>query len=207
MTADLSSHDARSTERALSAAARVLARRGADRLGMADLAREIAVLSGADPGDLRRAYPTRLDLDYAVAVRAARTLVAAEAADPGAADSAADRMARLIRRHISHCWQNRVAEELRRRLLPTLRAIHPGRHRELVRLRREYREHIAGIVADGAAEGTFTVRDGEAATTAVLATLDTSLDWYDADADMALTELGDVCVDLIVHHQLGAPRG
>ncbi|MFC4562530.1 TetR/AcrR family transcriptional regulator [Nocardiopsis mangrovi] len=207
MTADLSPHDARSPDRTLTAAAEIFARHGMHGPSMAVLAREITGRTGGDVIAFRRAYPTRLDLVYAVALDATRSLVAAQTTDSGGIDPAATRLGRLVRRHVAHCWEHRTAEELRRTLQPTLRAINPARHRELSALRRDYRGFIRDLIGDGMAEGDFRVADPAAASGAVLDTLDSTFNWYDGDGGMSVTELGDVCVDLIVHHQLGAERG
>lgn len=205
MTADLSHQDAHTLDCTLNTAAGLFARRGLHGLDMAEVAREVAARSGLDPVAFRRAFPTRLDLAYAVALNRARTLVLKQLADrdPG---TPPQRMERIVRRHIRHCRHHRAAEELRRTVLPTLRAVHPGRHRELAGLRQTYHDHLCTVIAEGSADGSFRVSRPAAAAAAVLETLEAVVNWYDPEEDLSEAELGGVYADMIVHHQLGSPR-
>ncbi|WP_345556674.1 TetR/AcrR family transcriptional regulator [Streptomonospora halophila] len=205
MTADLTHHDAQTLDRTLNAAARSFARHGLHGPDMASVAREVAGETGLDPADFRRAFPTRLDLACAIALHSARRLVRDQLADrgPGAPHK---RLERLVRRHIDHCRHHRTEEDLRRTVLPTLRAVHPGRHRELAELRQSYRDHLRTVVADGTAQGRFRVADPGAAAGTVLEALESVVNWYDPEDGLTAAELGDVYTDLIVHHHLGAPR-
>ncbi|ASU86326.1 TetR/AcrR family transcriptional regulator [Nocardiopsis gilva YIM 90087] len=206
MTADLSPHDTRLADHTLDAATTLFARHGPHGLGMASLTREIIERTGTDIIEFRRAFPTRLDLMYAVALRSTRELVACQISDSSPSETPVTRLSHLIRRHIDHCWKHRTEEELRRTLLPTLRAIHPVRYRELSEQLRLYREHIREIIADGVDEGRFCVAGPGIAAGTVLETLESILNWYDPEGGLSLPELGDVYVDLVIHHQLGCPR-
>ncbi|MDT0303364.1 TetR/AcrR family transcriptional regulator [Streptomonospora sp. DSM 45055] len=205
MTADLYHHDPKTLDLTLNAAARVFARHGLHGLDMASVAREVSCETGLDSADFRRAFPTRLDLACAIALHSARSLVRDQLADrePGAPR---ERLERLVRRHIDHFRHHRTEEDLRRAVLPALRAVHPGRHRELAELRQSYRDHLRAVVAEGAAQGRFRVTDPGAAAAAVLEALESVLNWYDPDDGLTAAELGDVYTDLIVHHHLGGPR-
>ncbi|MFC7330597.1 TetR/AcrR family transcriptional regulator [Marinactinospora rubrisoli] len=199
MTADLSPLDIRLTERVLDAAVRVFARRDARDVGMPAIAREAAV----EPDLLRRLFPTKLDLVYAVTNRSTRTLVTRQIAADRPDEPAVRRLSALIRTHIEFSWEHRTEEELRRALLRTLRVVYPERHREMIRHLRRYREHIGEIITAGRQAGIFASGPTGGA---VLETLDGILNWYEPAGGLTLTALGDVYVDLIVHHQLGAPR-
>ncbi|MBB4932603.1 AcrR family transcriptional regulator [Lipingzhangella halophila] len=206
MTADLSPHDARLTEQSLDTARRLFSRHGVRGIDMATLVREITRETGANLLELRRAYPTRMDLVYAVVLRSTRTLVTAQLGDSGAPDDPVGRLSRLIRRHIDFCWDHWTEEGLRRDLLPRLRTIHPTRYRELYDHMRSYHEHICGIITQGNSQGSFRVVSPGAAAETVLETLDSILNWYEPEGGLTLPQLADVYVDLIVHHQLGCPR-
>ncbi|MBV2363702.1 TetR/AcrR family transcriptional regulator [Streptomonospora nanhaiensis] len=206
MTADLSHIDARAFDRALHTAAGLFARHGLNGIGMAAIAHEVTAATGVDPVAFRRTFPTRLDLAYAVALHSTRDLVDAQLGSPADGLSPTERVDRLVRRHIRHCWRQRTAEHLRRALLPTLRAIHPERHRELTGLLQGYRAHLRALIAEGVAAGEFRVANPVSAAATVVDTLDSVLDWYDPEGGLTLAELGDVNADLVIHHHLGRPR-
>ncbi|WP_046469364.1 TetR/AcrR family transcriptional regulator [Allosalinactinospora lopnorensis] len=206
MTADLSPHDARVTEHTLDAARRLFSQHGVRGIDMATLIREITRETGINFLEFRRAFPTRMDLVYAVVLRSTRTLVTGQIADSGAPEPPVDRLAALIRRHIDFCWEHWTEEGLRRDLMPTLRAIHPTRYRELYDLMRSYQEHIRDMIAEGNSAGLFTAPQPGAAADTVLETLDSILNWYEPEGGLTLPQLGDVYVDLIIHHQMGCPR-
>ncbi|MDA0566246.1 TetR/AcrR family transcriptional regulator [Streptomonospora sp. S1-112] len=206
MTADLSHIDARAFDRVLHTAAGLFARHGLNGIGMAALAHEVTAATGVDPVAFRRAFPTRLDLAYAVALHSTRDLVQSQLDSPAVGLSPTERVDRLVRRHIRHCWRYRTAEHLRRTLLPTLRTVHPERHRELTDLLQGYRAHIRQLIAEGVAAGEFRVPAGADTAGVVVDTLDSVLDWYDPEGGLTLAELGDVNADLVIHHHLGRPR-
>src|SRR5690625_4028184 len=196
MTADLSHHVPHALGDPLRPAAGVFARHGLHGLAMAAIAQRVTDATGADPVAFRRAFPTRLDLACAIELNCARTLVRDQVADsmPG---TARERMECAVRRHIRHCRHHRTEEKLRRAVLPTLRSLHPARHRELADLRHAYREHLREIVAEGAGQGGFAVDDPGAAADAVLATLESVVNWYDPAHGLSEDELGDVYADLV----------
>ncbi len=206
MTADLSPDDARLTEQSLDSARRLFATHGIHGIDMATLVREISRETGLKHRELRRAYPTRMDLVYAVVLRSTRTLVTAQIGDSVSPDSPVDRLSRLIRRHIDFCWDHRTEEALRRDLLPRLRVIHPTRYQELYEHMNGYQEHVCRIIDQGTNAGSFRALHSATAATTVLETLDSMLNWYEPEGGLTLPQLGDVYVDLIVHHQLGCPR-
>jgi hypothetical protein len=109
-------------------------------------------------------------------------------------------------RHVETGWRHRAATALAHEILPTLRAIHQERHREIGALMRTYREHIRQIVVDGVLAGAFHVDDPGRATDEVLGTFDSLLHWYRPEGGLSLDDLGAVYVDLVIHHHLGCPR-
>ncbi|WP_341770554.1 TetR/AcrR family transcriptional regulator [Actinorugispora endophytica] len=169
----------------------------------------IAFDADIDPVDFRRAFPTKLDLIYEITVHCTRSLVSRETSAAAAERSPLEQMRGLIRRHIEFSWEHRTELELRRALMPTLRAIYPARHRELSGVLRAYRDRVQGIIERGRELGQFA-RPGPseepASAATVLQTLESILNWYDPDADLTLAQLSDVYVDLIIHHLLDAPR-
>ncbi|MFV2194796.1 TetR/AcrR family transcriptional regulator [Nocardiopsis sp. LOL_012] len=206
MTAETSPHGLRTAGPVLDCAARLFAEHGAHGATMPALTRWIASETGTDPADLRRAFPARTDLAYAVVLRATRTRLDEQlAADtPGA--HPVERMSSLVRRHVSSGWEHRATAALEQELLPVLRAVHPTRHRELTGLKHAYRALVEEIITRGRAEGSFLVDAPASAADEVLGTLDSLLHWYHADSDLGLDDLGTVFVDLVVHHHLGCPR-
>ncbi|MEU0237907.1 TetR/AcrR family transcriptional regulator [Nocardiopsis sp. NPDC006198] len=206
MTAHTSPRALRAAAPVLDCAARLFARHGSRGPGVSELIRRIALETGADTASLRRAFPTRTDLAYAVVLRSAHERVDGQLAADRPELPAVERMASLVRRHVETGWRHRAASALAHELLPVLRAVHPARHREVGSLLRLYREHMRGIIEDGAAAGAFAVRDPGRAADEVLETLDSLLYWYDPDAGLSLDGLGAVYVDLVVHHHLGSPR-
>lgn len=206
MTADLSPHALRTTAPVLDCAARLFAEHGSRGMAMSDLTHRIAAETDTDAAYLRRAFPTRFDLSYAVVLRATRERVNGQLAadDPGRPPTA--RMSDLVRRHVSSGWKHRAAIALSQELLPTLRAIHPARHREISSLHRAFREHVREIIVVGVTTDQFRIRDTGKAADSVLETFDSLLHWYDPEAGLSLSDLGGVYVDLVIHHHLQCPR-
>ncbi|GAB3205238.1 hypothetical protein GCM10027294_02800 [Marinactinospora endophytica] len=200
MTADLSPLDSRRTGRALDVATRLFGEHGVSRVDMTVIARE----AGIDALTLRRAFPTKVDLVHAIALRTTRALVAGRLVDDSG--TPVERLSRLVRAHVGFCWRHRTEEELRRSLTPALRAVYPARHREISDLLRAYREHIDALISAGRAQGLFVPRRPGVSAGTVLEMLDGALNWYDPSDGLSVTQLGDVYVDLIIHHLLGAPR-
>ncbi|WP_159940086.1 MULTISPECIES: TetR/AcrR family transcriptional regulator [unclassified Nocardiopsis] len=206
MTAETSPHALRTTASVLDCAARLFAEHGSQGLAMSALTRRIAAETGTDAASLRRAFPTRFDLAYAVVLRSTRERVNGQLAADRPELPAAERMAALVRRQVENGWKHRAATSLAHEMLPVLRAIHPTRHREVSSLTRIYREHIRGVIVDGVVAGVFRVCDPGRAADEVLETFDSLLYWYDPGAGLSLDDLGAVYVDLVIHHHLGCPR-
>ncbi|WP_116245050.1 TetR/AcrR family transcriptional regulator [Nocardiopsis sp. FIRDI 009] len=206
MTAETSPHALRTTAPVLDCAARLFAEHGARGIAMSDLTAHIAAETGTDAASLRRAFPTRFDLAYAVVLRSTRERVDGQLGADDTGASALERVARLVRRHVEIGWKHRAATALGQELLPVLRAVHPSRHRDIACLTRAYREHLRTIIADGVASGDFAILDPGRTADEVLETLDSLLHWYDPDGGLSLDDLAAVYVDLVVHHHLGCPR-
>ena len=206
MTAFHSPRALRATAPVLDCAARLFARHGSRGLPMSELTRHIAAGTGTDAASLREAFPTRFDLAYAVVLRATRERVNGQLAADLPHLPARERVAALVGRHVETGWRHRTAAALAHELLPALRAVHPARHRDLSSLTRVYREHVRGIIADGAASGVFDVSEPDRAADDVLETFDSLLHWYDPEAGLSLDDLGAVYVDLVIHHHLRCPR-
>lgn len=210
MTADLSPldfpFDSELNDRALDIAVLQFADHGAHSTAMAHIAAAVERGTGARPADFRRAYPTRLDLVYAITLRTTRTFVLRQIDGSGPESTPIDRISGLIRAHIEFRWEHRVEEELRRAAAPALRSVSVARYRELSNLMRDYRDHVRRLVEDARAAEAVTATDAAAAAANLIATLDGILNWYEPSGGLSLSELGDVYVDLIIHHHLGAPR-
>lgn len=202
-TTDLAAPDAPFVLHVLDTAVQLFSRHGTTGVSLD----AVAAAAGVDPDDLRRVFPTRLDLVYRLVVDRVRLLTAAEPANTAPA-SPVEQMRRLVRRHIEHSCRYRVELTLRRSLLRTLRAISPPRYRELSLLLRAYHDRIARIIDQGRTDGVFTPADGSGepvTATTVLDTLDSTLNWYDPSI-MTPQQLGDVYEDLVLHHLLGVAR-
>ncbi|PSK96502.1 TetR family transcriptional regulator [Murinocardiopsis flavida] len=210
MTADLSPldfpFDSDLTERALDIAVQQFADHGPNSTDMARVAAAVERGTGARPVDFRRAYPTRLDLVYAITLRTTRRFVLRQIDGFDADSPPIDRISRLIRAHIEFRWEHRVEEELRRAAAPALRSISSARYRELSGLMRDYRDHVRRLIEAAQSTGAVTANDAAGAAANLIATLDGILNWYEPSGGLSLSELGDVYVDLIIHHHLGAPR-
>ena len=206
MTADLSPHTLRTTAPVLDCAARLFTEHGSRGMTMSELTHRIATETGTDAASLRRAFPSRFDLSYAVVLRATRERVNGQLAADTPERPATDRMADLVRNHVCTGWKHRAAIALSQELLPTLRAIDPARHREISSLHRTFRDHVRDIIVAGVAANHFRIRDTGKAADTVLETFETLLHWYEPEAGLSLNDLGGVYVDLIIHHHLCCPR-
>ncbi|MBE2997463.1 TetR family transcriptional regulator [Nocardiopsis sp. HNM0947] len=205
MTADTSPDVLRTTGPVLDCAARLFAEHGPRSLTMSTLAHRIADETGADTDSLHRAFPTRLDLAHAVVLRSTRERVEGQLRADRTSEPAHERVCSLVRHHVHTSWKHRAAVELARDLMPALRAVSPGRYRQIAQMHRDYRLHVRDIISAGVGEGSFHVESVEAATRSVLDTCD-SLEWYAPDDDLSLDGLTGVYIDLVLHHQLGHPR-
>lgn len=206
MTADPSPHSLRTTAPVLDCAARLFAEHGSRGMAMSDLTHRIATETNIDAAYLRRAFPTRYDLTYAVVLRATRERVGDQLTADAPDRPPTERMSDLVRSYVSSGWRHRAAIALSQELLPTLRAVHPARHREISSLHRAFREHVREIIVAGVAGGQFQIRDTGKAADSVLETFDSLLHWYDPEAGLSLSDLGGVYVDLVIHHHLRCPR-
>ncbi|RKS09971.1 TetR family transcriptional regulator [Nocardiopsis sp. Huas11] len=206
MTADISPHVLRTTAPVLDCAARLFAEHGSRGMPMSDLTHRIAAATGVDTASLRRAFPTRFDLAFAVVLRSTRERVNGQLAADDVRACPTDRMSFLVRRHVQTGWEHRSATALREEILPVLRAIDPPRHRDITALTRTYREHVREIIVGGVVSGAFQVRHAGRAADDVLDTLDSVLHWYEPDGGLSLPDLATVYVDLVIHHHLKSPR-
>ncbi|GAA3735147.1 TetR/AcrR family transcriptional regulator [Salinactinospora qingdaonensis] len=202
MTADLSPTDSRLIERALDTATELFTGQDVRDVQMTAIANQ----ADLDPVMFRRLFPTKLDLIYALALRVTRELVAQQRQVCDPEQSPTSQLAQLVRTHIEFTWHHRTAGRLRRELLPVLRSISPGRHRELTEQLRDYREHLRTILSRGRALGEFCCPHPEISASSIIDALDGIHNWYDPSADLSLSQLSDVYVDMVLHHLLRVPR-
>lgn len=206
MTVGISPHTLRVKAPVLDCAARLFAEHGPHGLDMSTLTRRVSDETGITEASLRRAFPTRLDLAYAVVLHSTRERVDGQLAADRPDRPVVERMSDLVRRQVESGWKHRSAASLAHWILPVLRAVHPSRHREVDSLNRVYREHIRGIIVDGMAAGVFSVRHPGRTADEVLETFDSLLYWYDPEAGLSMEDLVAVYVDLVIHHHLGCVR-
>ncbi|MEY9213216.1 TetR family transcriptional regulator [Thermobifida halotolerans] len=205
MTADLSPQDVSFTKHALDTAGRLFSEHGPNSVSMYT----IASAAGVDPADFRRVFPSKLDLIHQLVLDRTKTLVERETTATDTELSPVEQMRALIRRHIEFNCRCRTELELRRVLLPTLRAISPRRYRELSQLLRAYHDRVHRLIEQGCALGLFHPSDDSrepVSATTVLRTLESSLNWYEPDSKLPLEQLSDVYEDLVLHHLLGVAR-
>ncbi|BBG01435.1 MULTISPECIES: TetR/AcrR family transcriptional regulator [Pseudonocardia] len=116
-------------------------------------------------------------------------------------ESHAERLARLVRAHITHIGANRDAWLVAGR---ELRALSPDRLEAVQSYRRDYQRRIARHLAEGVEAGEFGCPDPRLATLAILDLINGPNEWFDPAGRLSIEEIADRYAEMVVR-QLAPP--
>ncbi|MBC3192758.1 TetR/AcrR family transcriptional regulator [Pseudonocardia sp. C8] len=116
--------------------------------------------------------------------------------------SYADRLAQLVRAHVTHLGANRDAWWVAGR---ELRALSPDRLEAVQSFRREYQHRIARHLAEGVDAGEFDCPDPRLATLAILDLINGPNEWFDPSGRLPISEIADRYADMVVRQLTPRP--
>lgn len=167
----------------LSRAATLFSRRGYHAVGIRDLAEAV----GLSTSTLYHYYATKQDILFAIISRFLTEFSARLGA--GLRDASVpprQRLEQAVTEHI-HLTVTRSEELLVGS--PVLNALSPQQQARIAAMRREYRDAVRDVIAQGVAAGEFHVGDPLLTAMAMLDMLDGIRSWYHVDGPLSLTEL------------------
>jgi AcrR family transcriptional regulator len=167
----------------LSRAATLFSQRGYHAVGIRDLAEAV----GLSTSTLYHYYATKQEILFAIISRFLAEFT--ERLVAGLRDGAAppgQRLDRAVGEHIELTVTR--SEEL---LVgsPVLNALSPQQQAQIAAMRREYRDAVRDVIAEGVAAGEFHVDDPLLTAMAMLDMLDGVRSWYHLDGSLSLPEL------------------
>lgn len=107
----------------------------------------------------------------------------------------AERLARLVRAHVTHLGANRDAWWVAGR---ELRALSPDRLEAVQGYRREYQHRIARHLTEGVEAGEFDCPDPRLATLAILDLINGPNEWFDPSGRLTIDEIAERYADMVV---------
>jgi AcrR family transcriptional regulator len=167
----------------LSRAATLFSQRGYHAVGIRDLAEAV----GLSTSTLYHYYATKQDILFAIVSRFLAEFT--ERLVTGLRDASVpprDRLERAVDEHV------RLTVTRSEELLvgsPVLNALSPEQRTRIATMRREYRDAVRDVVAEGVADGDFHVADPLLTAMAMLDMLDGIRSWYHVDGPMSLPDL------------------
>jgi AcrR family transcriptional regulator len=182
-------------------ASALFAEQGYGSVGM----RAIADAVGIRASSLYHHFPSKLDLLYAVAVVATEAFIAEQLPEledgPG---TNAERLARVLRRHVVYFHEHRHEEAAGLRELAQLRLAAPEKYEHVQRQRRAYQDAIERAIARGVAAGELDAPDTGLAALAVLGLVNSIRQWFDPEGPRSIDEVADAYAAFAVDRLLGA---
>lgn len=167
----------------LSRAAALFSRRGYHAVGIRDLAEAV----GLSTSTLYHYYATKQDILFAIISRFLEEFTARQVA--GLRDTAVPVRERLERAVDVHVELTVTRSEELLVGSPVLNALNPEQQARIAAMRREYRDTVRDVIADGAAAGVFHVADPLLTAMAMLDMLDGVRSWYHPDGPLQLDAL------------------
>ena len=167
----------------LSRAATLFSQRGYHAVGIRDLAEAV----GLSTSTLYHYYATKQDILFAIISRFLAEFT--EQLVPGLQDSGVppeQRLAAAVAAHVE-LTVNRSEELLVGS--PVLNALSPEQRAHIAGQRRQYRDAVRDVIAEGVAAGRFRVVDPLLTAMAMLDMLDGIRSWYHADGSLSLADL------------------
>ena len=158
--------------------------------------RRLAVEVGLQPASLYHHFATKQNLLAGLVIEHMETLLReTDAALPGPAAGALERLRSVIRHHVTY-HAERQAEVFVSHF--ELRSLEPDNRCAVVELRRSYERRLDGILQAGQDEGVLQVRDVRTAAVAILAMLTGICTWFPRDGRLSVAELIDMHTELIL---------
>jgi AcrR family transcriptional regulator len=167
----------------LSRAATLFSQRGYHAVGIRDLAEAV----GLSTSTLYHYYATKQDILFAVVSRFLTEFTARLVA--GLRDASVPPRQRLEHSVTEHIELTVTRSEELLVGSPVLNALGPEQRARISALRREYRDTVRDVIAEGVAAGEFHVADPMLTAMAMLDMLDGIRSWYHLDGPLSLTEL------------------
>lgn len=167
----------------LSRAATLFSQRGYHAVGIRDLAEAV----GLSTSTLYHYYATKQDILFAIISRFLaefKERLGARLRD--ASVPPRQRLEQAVTEHV-HLTVTRSEELLVGS--PVLNALSPEQQARIAAMRREYRDAVRDVIAQGVAAGEFHVADPLLTAMAMLDMLDGIRSWYHVDGPLSLTEL------------------
>lgn len=184
-------------EEVVAAAARIIAREGYAAVGMRDVADAVGIRGAS----LYHHFASKEEILYAICLTVTREPNELNLPLLDAPGSPTERLSALVRGHLEHLHRRRVEHLVG---LHELAALTPAHRAVIDDLRRYYQRRVRDVVAAGMRTGEFTVPDARLAAFALLDALNGISHWFHDDGDLALEEVVDGYVDLVVGRMLGA---
>lgn len=167
----------------LSRAATLFSKRGYHAVGIRDLAEAV----GLSTSTLYHYYATKQDILFAIISRFLKEFTARLVA--GLRDASVPPRQRLEQAVTAHVQLTVTRSEELLVGSPVLNALSPEQQARIAAMRREYRDAVRDVVAQGVAAGEFHVGDPLLSAMAMLDMLDGIRSWYHADGQLSLPEL------------------
>jgi AcrR family transcriptional regulator len=183
-------------------ATRLFAQNGYQAVGM----RAIAAAVGMRASSLYHHFPSKLDLLYAVCLRATGDFISVQLPVLEQEGSAAQRLEQVIRAHIVYFHEHRLEETVGLRELAELRAQAPRRYEAIQGLRRRYQHALQEVIEAGTGAGELSVEDPKLATLALLGLVNSINAWFHEDGPLSIEEVAEAYVAMGIGRLLGANR-
>jgi AcrR family transcriptional regulator len=167
----------------LSRAATLFSERGYHAVGIRDLAEAV----GLSTSTLYHYYATKQEILFAIISRFLTEFTSRLVA--GLRDAATPPRERLEWAVAEHLQLTVTRSEELLVGSPVLNALTPEQQARIATMRREYRDAVRDVIAEGAAAGDFHVVDSLLTAMAMLDMLDGVRSWYHVDGALSLTDL------------------
>ena len=190
----------RDTRRAeiVAAAAQTFARQGYAAVGM----REVAEAVGIRGASLYHDFASKEEILYAVCLTVTEEPNTLNLPLLDAPGTPTNRLAALVRAHLQHLHRRRVEHLVG---LHEMAALTPEHRAVIDDHRRYYQRRVRDCVTAGVAAGEFAVPDVRLAAFAICDMLNGFSHWFQEDRDLALDDVIDGYVELVVGRLLGSP--
>lgn len=155
--------------------------------------RTIADAVGIRTSSLYHHFPSKEDLLYAISLDVTRNFIAGHVTLLSGPAPAPQRLADLVRGHITYFVEHRLQQSVSRRELRELSAAHVD---EVLGYERVYQQRVEAFLRDAAVAGDFRLRDPKIAALALLDMVNGIGGWYRDGGRLSVEELADRYVAL-----------